>query len=57
MAAVLCKVNSGLVKAGLRPVTTDNVLFYYTPIKGCVAYGALSVQVFNPEMFQNFRFM
>ncbi|KAG7176505.1 hypothetical protein Hamer_G027683, partial [Homarus americanus] len=57
MATFVDKVNSGLVKAGLKPVTRDNVLFYYTPLKGCAAYGILSVQMFNPELFENFSFL
>lgn len=57
MSTVLCKVNSGLAKAGMRPITTNNLLYYYTPMKGCVAYSALSIQVFTPELFQNFKFL
>ncbi|XP_071542013.1 uncharacterized protein [Panulirus ornatus] len=51
------KVNSGLVRAGLRPITKENMLFYYMPMKGCASYGILSVQMFNPELFENFKFL
>lgn len=51
------KVNNALVKAGMKPVTTENVMAFYMPLKGSVAYVMLSTQMFTPELYENFRFM
>ncbi|XP_030387109.1 uncharacterized protein LOC115633775 [Scaptodrosophila lebanonensis] len=37
-------------KIGLKPFTKDNVFNYYLPLHGLVSYGALSVNVMNPNI-------
>lgn len=37
-------------RLGLRPLTKQNVLYYYAPIHGLISYGALSVNVMNPAL-------
>lgn len=37
-------------KLGLKPLTRDNILFYYAPIHSLVSYAALSVNVMNPSI-------
>uniref|UniRef100_A0AAG5DI90 Uncharacterized protein n=1 Tax=Anopheles atroparvus TaxID=41427 RepID=A0AAG5DI90_ANOAO len=34
----------------LRPLTKENILYYYFPLKGMVSYAALSVNVMNPSI-------
>ncbi|XP_035794646.1 uncharacterized protein LOC118467847 [Anopheles albimanus] len=34
----------------LRPLTKENILYYYFPMKGMVSYAALSVNVMNPSI-------
>ncbi|KFB49652.1 AGAP012587-PA-like protein [Anopheles sinensis] len=34
----------------LRPLTKENILFYYFPLKGMLSYAALSVNVMNPSI-------
>nr|XP_053653855.1 uncharacterized protein LOC128703287 [Cherax quadricarinatus] len=57
MATLVDKVNMVLTSSGMRPITRDNLLYYYAPIKGSLSYGVLSVQMFNPELFENFKFL
>ncbi|EDW08325.1 uncharacterized protein LOC6578479 [Drosophila mojavensis] len=37
-------------KVGLKPFTKENVFNYYIPLHGVVSYGALSVNVMNPQI-------
>ncbi|EDW02334.1 uncharacterized protein LOC6559737 [Drosophila grimshawi] len=37
-------------KVGLKPFTKDNIFNYYIPLHGLVSYGALSVNVMNPQI-------
>lgn len=37
-------------KFGLKPLTSENILFYYAPIQGVVSYTALAVNVMNPSL-------
>jgi len=37
-------------KVGLKPFTKENVFNYYIPLHGLVSYGALSVNVMNPQI-------
>ncbi|EFA00618.1 uncharacterized protein LOC663525 [Tribolium castaneum] len=37
-------------RLGLKPLTFQNVLFYYAPIQGVVSYTSLSVNVMNPSL-------
>lgn len=37
-------------KLGLRPLTRDNILFFYAPLHSMVSYAALSVNVMNPAL-------
>jgi len=37
-------------KVGLKPFTRENVFNYYIPIHGLVSYGALAVNVMNPQI-------
>ncbi|EDW36311.1 GL17724 [Drosophila persimilis] len=37
-------------KIGLKPLTKENVFNYYIPLHGLVSYGALSVNVMNPQI-------
>ncbi|XP_060520091.1 uncharacterized protein LOC132698176 [Cylas formicarius] len=37
-------------KLGLRPLTTQNILFHYAPAQGILSYTALSVNVMNPSL-------
>ncbi|KAK9746535.1 hypothetical protein QE152_g6069 [Popillia japonica] len=37
-------------KLGLKPITGNNVLFYYAPIQGALSYTALSINVMNPSL-------
>lgn len=37
-------------KIGLRPLTRENVLFYYIPMQSVVSYAALSVNIMNPTL-------
>ncbi|XP_017777806.1 PREDICTED: uncharacterized protein LOC108563594 [Nicrophorus vespilloides] len=37
-------------KLGLKPLNTNNILFYYAPIQGVLSYTALSVNVMNPSL-------
>ncbi|SPP74595.1 uncharacterized protein LOC117591879 [Drosophila guanche] len=37
-------------RIGLRPLTRENVFNYYIPLHGLVSYGALSVNVMNPQI-------
>lgn len=37
-------------RLGLRPLTKQNILYYYAPLHGLVSYGALSVNVMNPAL-------
>lgn len=41
---------SSCCKMGLKPLTTENILFYYLPIQGVVSYSALAVNVMNPSL-------
>ncbi|XP_050081014.1 uncharacterized protein LOC126568560 [Anopheles maculipalpis] len=34
----------------LRPLTKENILYYYFPLKGMLSYAALSVNVMNPSI-------
>ncbi|KAJ8968770.1 hypothetical protein NQ314_002119 [Rhamnusium bicolor] len=35
---------------GLKPLTKQNILFYYVPIQGVLSYTALSINVMNPTL-------
>ncbi|EDS34366.1 conserved insect protein [Culex quinquefasciatus] len=35
---------------GLKPLTKENILFYYIPVQSMVSYAALSVNVMNPSI-------
>lgn len=37
-------------KFGLKPFTTNNILYYYLPAQGVLSYTALSVNVMNPSL-------
>lgn len=37
-------------KFGLKPLTRENVLFYYVPIHSMTSYGLLAVNVMNPAL-------
>ncbi|KAH8280435.1 hypothetical protein KR018_007315 [Drosophila ironensis] len=37
-------------RVGLKPFTRENVFNYYIPLHGLVSYGALSVNVMNPQI-------
>lgn len=37
-------------KLGLKPITTNSVLYYYAPLQGVLSYTALSVNVMNPSL-------
>lgn len=37
-------------KLGLKPITTQNILFYYAPVQGVLSYTALSINVMNPSL-------
>lgn len=37
-------------KIGLKPFTKQNVYYYYIPLTGVVSYGALAVNVMNPQL-------
>ncbi|XP_030752892.1 uncharacterized protein LOC115879962 [Sitophilus oryzae] len=37
-------------KLGLKPITSQNLLFYYAPAQGILSYTALSVNVMNPSL-------
>ncbi|CAH1178982.1 unnamed protein product [Phaedon cochleariae] len=37
-------------KLGLKPLTGQNILFYYAPVQGVLSYTALSVNVMNPTL-------
>lgn len=37
-------------KLGLKPLTVQNILFYYAPVQGVLSYTALSVNVMNPSL-------
>ncbi|KAJ8975547.1 hypothetical protein NQ317_009203 [Molorchus minor] len=37
-------------KLGLKPVTTQNILYYYVPVQGVLSYTALSINVMNPSL-------
>lgn len=37
-------------KLGLRPLTRDNILFFYAPLHSMVSYAALSINVMNPAL-------
>lgn len=37
-------------RLGLRPLTTQNLLFYYAPAQGVLSYTALSINVMNPSL-------
>lgn len=37
-------------RLGLKPLTCQNVLFYYAPIQGVVSYTSLSINVMNPSL-------
>ncbi|XP_068145888.1 uncharacterized protein [Drosophila tropicalis] len=37
-------------KVGLKPFTKENIFNYYIPLHGLVSYGALSVNVMNPQI-------
>ncbi|KAJ8949983.1 hypothetical protein NQ318_002392 [Aromia moschata] len=37
-------------KLGLKPLTAQNVLFYYVPVQGTLSYTALSINVMNPSL-------
>ncbi|KAF7271032.1 uncharacterized protein LOC143198843 [Rhynchophorus ferrugineus] len=37
-------------KLGLKPLTSQNLLFYYAPAQGVLSYTALSVNVMNPSL-------
>ncbi|KAH8263963.1 hypothetical protein KR038_010776 [Drosophila bunnanda] len=41
-------------KVGLKPFTRENVFNYYIPLHGLVSYGALSVNVMNPQIVPKF---
>ena len=43
--------NQSLVKnLGLKPLTKENILYYYFPLQSMVSYAALSVNVMNPSI-------
>lgn len=42
--------SSGSNTLRLRPLTKENILYYYFPLKGMVSYAALSVNVMNPSI-------
>ncbi|KAL1517622.1 hypothetical protein ABEB36_001361 [Hypothenemus hampei] len=44
-----CKV-SLCSKLGLKPLTSENLLFYYAPAQGVLSYTALSINVMNPSL-------
>uniref|UniRef100_B8RIX1 Conserved insect protein n=1 Tax=Culex tarsalis TaxID=7177 RepID=B8RIX1_CULTA len=35
---------------GLKPLTKENILFFYIPVQSMVSYAALSVNVMNPSI-------
>ncbi|CAH0548123.1 unnamed protein product [Brassicogethes aeneus] len=37
-------------KFGLKPLTKENLLFYYLPVQGTLSYTALSINVMNPSL-------
>lgn len=40
-------------KIGLKPFTKENIFNYYIPLHGAVSYGALAVNVMNPNLVAN----
>lgn len=34
----------------LKPLTKENILFYYAPMQGVASYTALAVNVMNPSL-------
>ncbi|XP_058835243.1 uncharacterized protein LOC131692292 [Topomyia yanbarensis] len=43
--------NQSLVKKlGLKPLTKENILYFYFPLQSMVSYAALSVNVMNPSI-------
>lgn len=43
--------NKSVVKSlGLKPLTKENILYYYVPLQSMVSYAALSVNVMNPSI-------
>lgn len=34
----------------LKPLTKNNILYYYLPAQGVISYAALSVNVMNPSL-------
>ncbi|RZC40891.1 uncharacterized protein BDFB_001001, partial [Asbolus verrucosus] len=37
-------------RLGLKPLSCQNILFYYAPIQGVVSYTSLSINVMNPSL-------
>ncbi|XP_037032542.1 uncharacterized protein LOC119071669 [Bradysia coprophila] len=37
-------------RIGLRPLTKQNILYYYAPLNGMVSYAAMSINVMNPSL-------
>lgn len=37
-------------KFGLKPLSANNILYYYAPLQGVFSYTALSVNVMNPNL-------
>ncbi|KAJ6645548.1 hypothetical protein Bhyg_00754 [Pseudolycoriella hygida] len=37
-------------RIGLRPLTKQNILYYYAPLNGMISYAALAVNVTNPAI-------
>ncbi|KAH8297215.1 hypothetical protein KR044_007142 [Drosophila immigrans] len=50
MASTQNKACTICEKVGLKPFTKQNVFYYYIPLHGLVSYGALSVNVMNPQI-------
>ena len=37
-----------------KPMTVDNVLFHYVPVKSCLDYNVLALSILNPKLVKNF---
>ncbi|XP_065073431.1 uncharacterized protein LOC135697580 [Ochlerotatus camptorhynchus] len=47
----MAEANQSIVKKlGLKPLTKENILYYYFPLQSMVSYAALSVNVMNPSI-------
>lgn len=42
--------DSSSCKFEIKPLTPENLFFYYVPLHGALSYTALSVHVLNPSL-------